>query len=77
MPARGQPPITRLRNKGARQEILPNRHALNTLTKGDPMQRSIGNYAKAAPTGAEAPVGEQTILDMAAALAPPTGTKAQ
>lgn len=64
--SRGQPPITRLKNKGSRQEILPNRHALNTLTKGDPLQRSIGNYSKAAPTGAEAPIGVDTILDMAA-----------
>jgi len=64
--ARFQPPNTRLKNKGAKQETLPNRHALNTLTKGDPLQRSIGNYSKAAPTGAAAPLNEQTILDMAA-----------
>jgi hypothetical protein len=37
---------------------------MNTLTKGDPLQRTIGNYAKAVPTGAEAPVDVQTILDM-------------
>jgi|RhiMethySRZTD1v2_1073278.scaffolds.fasta_scaffold1790999_2 hypothetical protein len=67
--ARFEPPNTRLKNKGAKQETLPNRHALNTLTKGDPLQRSIGNYAKASPTGAAAPLNEQTILDMAA-LAP-------
>jgi len=66
---RNQPPVTRLKNKGAKQEVLPNRHALNTLTKGDPLQRSIGNYSKAAPTGSEAPIGVNTILDQAALTA--------
>ena len=59
---RFQPPTTRLKNKGAKQETLPNRHVMNKLTKGDPLQRSIGNYAKATPS----PINEETILDMAA-----------
>lgn len=37
--------------KGSRQETLPHRNALNTLTKGDPVQRSLSNYAKLAPGG--------------------------
>jgi len=36
-------------NKGANQELLPNRHALNTISKGDIARRSINNYSKAAP----------------------------
>lgn len=35
--------------KGASEQVLPSRHALNTLTQGDPMQRTINNYAKATP----------------------------
>lgn len=37
-------------NKGANQELLPNRHALNTVSKGDIAQRSINNYAKVTPS---------------------------
>lgn len=40
--------------KGSRQQRLPNRHALNTLTKGDPVQRSLNNYARQTPSGAGA-----------------------
>lgn len=35
--------------KGARRHVLPGRHVLNAITKGDPSQRAIGNYAKATP----------------------------
>ena len=52
-------------NKGSRSELLPSRHAMNTLTKGDPYQRSMGNYAKLAPSGANAPTSYRDIMDMA------------
>lgn len=35
--------------KYSRQERLPSRTALAELVKGDPMRRSIGNYAKKTP----------------------------
>ena len=35
--------------KNSRTQFLPNRHALNTLTNGDPSARKMGNYAKATP----------------------------
>ena len=63
--ARGQPPITRHVGKGGKQEMLPSRHAVNQLTGGDPVQRSMGNYAKLTPSGAGAPGSYQDIIDMA------------
>jgi len=39
--------------KGSQQEILPNRHTLAKLLRGDPSQRSLGRYAKAAPSGVD------------------------
>ena len=36
-------------NKGANHELLPNRHALNQVSKGDLDKRSMNNYAKVAP----------------------------
>ena len=44
-----RPQITHHTGKGDNHEILPNRHALNTLT-GDPAQRSINDYSKRTPT---------------------------
>lgn len=44
-------------SKGHKQtghEVLPSRHARAQLTGGDPVQRTIGNYAKQAPTGPNA-----------------------
>lgn len=35
--------------KGASEQVLPSRAALNSLTKGDPFQRTMQNYAKATP----------------------------
>lgn len=35
--------------KGASEQILPDRHALSTLTSGDPSMRTMQNYAKASP----------------------------
>lgn len=37
--------------KGSSQEILPSRHAVSTLTKGDPARRTINDYAKETPLG--------------------------
>jgi len=44
---------------------LPNRAAVNQLTKGNPAQRSYQNYAKLASSGANAPMTYQSIIDMA------------
>lgn len=41
--------------KGSQSQMLPSRHALNVLTKGDPSQRTIGNYGKLTPVGRGAP----------------------
>lgn len=46
--------ITRVVGKGSKDEVLPNRMAMETITKGDPMQRSMNNYAKKTPSGASA-----------------------
>ena len=40
-------------------------HALAEVTKGNPWQRSMGNYAKLTPSGANAPTSYQDIVDMA------------
>lgn len=53
------------RGKGGGEEVLPSRHAMAQVTRGsDPWQRSIGNYAKLTPNGANAPT-YQDITDMA------------
>jgi hypothetical protein len=52
-------------NKGSREQLLPGRHAMETLTKGSPWDRSMGNYAKLTPSGANAPATYQDIIDMA------------
>jgi hypothetical protein len=52
-------------NKGSREQLLPGRNAMETLTKGSPWDRSMGNYAKLAPSGANAPATYQDIIDMA------------
>ena len=46
--------ITRVVGKGSKDEVLPNRMAMETITKGDPMQRSMNNYAKKTPSGLSA-----------------------
>jgi hypothetical protein len=35
--------------KGSTEEDLPHRFALNSITKGDPLQRTMNNYAKVTP----------------------------
>lgn len=47
--------ITHHVNKASKIETLPSRHALTTLTGGNPVQRSLQQYAKLTPTGASAP----------------------
>lgn len=50
------PAITKHVGKGYQQHsMLPSRHALNQLTKGDPVQRSLQNFGKLTPIGAGAP----------------------
>jgi hypothetical protein len=46
---RGPSGLGRVSNKGALSMVLPSRHALNTLTRGDPAQRTLGMYGKATP----------------------------
>ena len=58
------PDMIHHKGKGSNQAILPNRHAMNTLTKGEPWQRSINNYAKVTPSGEEA-IGSPSVMDMA------------
>lgn len=77
----GLPKITKNAGKGGGSEMLPSRHAVSQLVKGNPIQRSMGNYAKLTPSGASAPMNYQTIIDMgqtgadmAAALDPKDGT---
>lgn len=45
----GKGGITKHAGKGSQQEVLPNRHALSRLTKGDPADRTMNDYAKATP----------------------------
>lgn len=56
---RGQ--VVKHEGKGASEEILPSRHAVQTLTKGDPVQRSMQNYAKETPMGN--PLAESQMMD--------------
>lgn len=57
--------LTQLHNKGSREQLLPGRRAMEQVTKGNPWERSIGNYAKLTPSGANAPATYQDIIDMA------------
>ena len=56
--------LTQHKNKGSRQSMLPHKDAMDQVTKGDPWQRSIGNYAKLTPSGAGAPSEYQDIINM-------------
>lgn len=44
-----KPQIIKNKGKGSREQDLPSRFAMQTLTKGDPVQRSMQQYAKEAP----------------------------
>jgi len=50
--------------KGSKMEMLPNRHAMNTLSGGEQWQRSLNNYAKTTPSG-EGALEAPSVLDMA------------
>jgi hypothetical protein len=41
--------LIRNKGKGSTEEHLPSRMVMSELTKGDPVQRSMGNYAKVTP----------------------------
>jgi hypothetical protein len=43
--------------------MLPNREAVNQLTKGGAQAMSLGNYAKLTPSGAGALTSYQSIID--------------
>ena len=51
-------------DKRSRQEYLPSRHALASLTKGSPAERTFGMYAKRTPSGAGAPATYADIQHM-------------
>ena len=46
--------VVRNVGKGSKDEVLPSRMAMETITKGNPMQRSMNNYAKKTPSGLNA-----------------------
>jgi hypothetical protein len=70
LPKFGAPKINpgtgRLHSMGSMKgsKMLPMRSALNQLSKGNPEQQSINNYAKLTPSGAGAPMTYQSIIDM-------------
>jgi len=51
-------------HRGKGEKLLPSPSALKTLTKGNPQERSFQNYAKLTPSGRNAPVAYQDIIDM-------------
>jgi hypothetical protein len=59
-----KPVLVANKGKGSKSQMLPSRHALTTLTKGDPSQRSIQNYAKLTPIGAGAPGTYDDIIQL-------------
>ena len=57
--------LIRHKGKGGKEQLLPSRHAMDEVTKGNPWQRSMSNYAKLTPSGRNAPSKYSTIIDMA------------
>lgn len=51
----GRGGITKHSGKGSQSEVLPSRHALNTLTAGNVSDRTMQNYAKATPMANPSP----------------------
>jgi hypothetical protein len=49
--------------KDAKSEMLPSRMARTSLTKGDPMQRTMNNYSKKTPSG-EGALGMPSMMFM-------------
>jgi hypothetical protein len=56
---RGQVDVRK--GKGSVEETLPSRHALSTLTQGDPGARSMNDYAKASPMPQPMPPGQNIL----------------
>ena len=56
--------FTKHEGKGSKQELLPNRHAMNRLTGGETWERTMNNYAKVTPSG-ESALSMPNVLDMA------------
>ena len=52
------------KGNGSKQQLLPHKDAVEQLTGGNPWQRSMGNYAKLTPSGANAPMNYSDIIDM-------------
>jgi hypothetical protein len=46
--------FTHNEGKGSASEMLPHRSALTRLAGGDPLKRTVNNYARATPSGANA-----------------------
>ena len=46
--------ITKIMNMSIKEERLPSRFARDQITGGDPVQRSMNNYAKKTPSGPNA-----------------------
>lgn len=45
----GKGGIAKHKGKGAFEQVLPDRHAVSSLTSGDPGKRTMNDYAKATP----------------------------
>jgi hypothetical protein len=58
-----KPTLIRQKGKGE-QPLLPNRGAVNRLTKGEPWQKTIDNYAKVTPAGVSA-LDAPSVMQMA------------
>lgn len=63
------PGFTNHQGKGSKIDVLPNRHALTQLAGGDPLQRTMNNYAKATPSGANGLAGPNAV-----GMSPPGNT---
>lgn len=53
-----------IQNFGKGEKLLPSPSAVKKLTKGNPSERSFQSYAKATPSGRNAPMNYQSIIDM-------------
>lgn len=61
--------FTNHQGKGSKIDLLPSRHALTQLAGGNPLQRTMNNYAKATPSGANALGGPNAV-----GMSPPGNT---
>lgn len=64
-PKRINPGTGRLQQQvGKGEKLLPSPAAVKKLTQGNPSERSFQSYAKATPSGRNAPMNYQNIIDM-------------